>query len=104
MSGARAVGLSYARFLAAATPTGGTPRGKLFRDCDVRPEMVPLPFPRPRLNLATGGLSNRSGTEQSVIQCPSLRRGLNAGEGACEHGTLTIHYLDWIRPVDDHPG
>ena len=62
------------------------------------------PCPRPRLNLATGGLSNRSGTEQSVIQCPSLRRGLNAGEGACEHGTLTIHYLDWIRPVDDHPG
>ena len=53
MSGARAVGLSYARFLAAATPTGGQAPGELVRIVMFAPKWCPCPC-RPRLYLATG--------------------------------------------------
>lgn len=57
----------------------GRPRGKLFRDCDVCPEMVLLPE-------APVELGDRRLVEQVKVPVNT--------------GTLTIHYLDWIRPVD----
>ena len=76
--------------LAAATPTGGQAPGEVM----FAPKWCPCRGTR--LNLATGGLSNRSGTEQSVIQCPSLRRGLNAVKAPVN--TALLPYTTWMDP------